>query len=293
MAAVVVLTGVADTDVAHEALRLGAQDWLMKDDVDPELLWRSVRYAVERKRLVDDRLRAQKLEIAGRLATGVAHEFNNVLTAIVGSAHLVEAAADDVEKRAASALLHRAARQGAALSRQLLSLARNPTNHAAIVSATVLVETALPLVHAILPNEIKLSVGPVPDAEVEIDPGQFDQVILNLVFNAKDAMPHGGILRITVDVQTIAAAAPGATDDRSYVVFQVSDTGSGIDPDTVPHIFEPFFTTKGWRGTGLGLAVCAEIAERFGGTIHAESRPGAGTTIALRLPAARPSARPH
>ena len=188
---VVVLTGVADVDIARQALQLGAQDWLVKGQLDPDVVQRAVRYAVERKHLTDRLVQAQKLEIAGRLANGVAHEFNNVLTAIAGSAQLVEDAADAEARAGALDLLRRAARQGIALSRQLLSLARNPPNNAAVVSTAGLVDSGRVLVQAVLPSTIQLEVGPVADVPVRLDPGQFDQLLLNLVLNARDAMPEG------------------------------------------------------------------------------------------------------
>ena len=124
---------------------------------------------------------------------------------------------------------------------------------------------------------------------VRLDPGQFDQLLLNLVLNARDAMPEGGTLRISVtaETRTRPAAEPrmGGQDPLCAVV-RVSDTGVGIDPSITPRLFEPFFTTKGTTVTGLGLAVVAEIVDRFGGAIHVESRLGAGTTFAVSLPAA-------
>jgi signal transduction histidine kinase len=284
-AAVVILTGAADVRVAPDALRLGAQDWLVKGDIEPEVLGRALRYAVERKRLVRGLVRAQKLEVAGRLATGVAHEFNNVLTAILGSAQLVEDAPDDEARRGALDLLRRAARQGAALSQQLLSLARNPPNNATLVSTAMLLSHALPLVQAIVPATIELQVGPVADIDVQIDPGQFDQMLLNLVFNAKDAMPDGGTLRISVQEAPGGPPSPASLAGRPFAVFRVSDTGPGMENAVLAHLFEPFFTTKGARGTGLGLAVSAEIVERFGGVIHVDSRVGVGTSFAVWLPA--------
>lgn len=289
-AAVVIITGVADAKVAQDALQLGAQDWLVKGQIDPEVLQRALRYAVERKRLVGGLLRAQKLEVAGRLATSVAHEFNNVLTAILGSAQLAEDAPDDDTRRGAVELLRRAARQGAALSRQLLSLARNPPNNTAVVPAATLIDQALPLVQAILPATVELRVGPVADVDVKLDPGQFDQMLLNLVFNAKDAMPAGGTLRIRVDAERAGPPSPAALVGQPFAVFRVIDTGQGIDATVLPHLFEPFFTTKGARGTGLGLAVSAEIVERFGGVIHVDSRAGVGTSFAVWLPAGSASA---
>ena len=286
---VVVLTGVADVEIARQALQLGAQDWLVKGQLDPDVVQRAVRYAVERKHLTDRLVQAQKLEIAGRLANGVAHEFNNVLTAIAGSAQLVEDAADAEARAGALDLLRRAARQGIALSRQLLSLARNPPVNAAVVSTAGLVDSGRVLVQAVLPSRIQLEVGPVADVPVRLDPGQFDQLLLNLVLNARDAMPEGGTLRISVTAEpphSAAAESEWACQTPLCAVVRVSDTGVGIDPSITPHLFEPFFTTKGSTGTGLGLAVVAEIVDRFGGAIHVESRLGAGTTVAVSLPAA-------
>jgi signal transduction histidine kinase len=288
---VVVLTGVADPGVPQEALRLGAQDWLGKDRIDPDLLPRTLRYAIERKRLANQLLQAQKLEVAGRLATGVAHEFNNVLTTIVGSAQLLQDAADPEARDAAMTLLRRGARQGTALSRQLLSLARNPPRNEAILPIARLVESGIALVQAVLPSAIALDVGPLADVDVAIDPGQFDQVLLNLTFNAKDAMPEGGRLGIRVDLEVgpedeVRPAWEGK--NRLCAVLRVSDSGQGIHSDVLPRLYEPFFTTKGRTGTGLGLAVTAEIVERFGGAIRVDSRVGAGTTFAVWLPAVGP-----
>jgi signal transduction histidine kinase len=283
---IVVLTGVADSGVAREAMQLGAQDWLIKGALDPDVVPRAVRYAVERKRLTDRLVEAQKLEIAGRLANGVAHEFNNVLTAIAGSAQLLEEAPDADSRAGAHDLLRRSARQGVALSRQLLSLARNPPLNVAVVSTAALVDSARLLVQAVLPSTIELVLGPVDDVPVRVDPGQFDQLLLNLVLNARDAMPGGGTLHISVtrDAGMAAEVSPRGA------VLRVSDSGVGIDPAIRERLFEPFFSTKGTRGTGLGLAVVSEIVSRFGGTIAVESRPGGGTTFAVTVPSAEGAA---
>lgn len=285
---VVVLTGAADLALARGALQLGAQDWIVKGQSDAPLLHRAVRYAVERKRLTHRLVQAQKLEVAGRLACGVAHEFNNVLTAIAGSAHLVEEAADAEGRRQALDLLRRAARQGVALSRQLLSLARDPPMNDEVVSLADLLERGRLMLQAVLPAAIELDLEPIEDVLVRIDPGQFDQLLLNLVLNARDAMPAGGRLRVGVTAEPGPPQGGGATWDTrvpTCAVLRVSDTGVGIDPAVRPRLFEPFFSTKGPRGTGLGLAAVAEIVGRFGGVIHVDSRLGAGTTVAISLPA--------
>ena len=286
---VVVLSGAADAALARKALQLGAQDWIPKGHFDAELVQRAARYAVERKRLTDRLVEAQKLEVAGRLATGVAHEFNNVLTAIAGSALLVEEAEDAEGRRVALDLLRRAARQGVALSRQLLSLARDPPMNDAVVSLAELLEGSRVMVQAVLPAAIALEVDPIEDVPVRIDPGQFDQLLLNLVLNARDAMPSGGTLRIGVTSEEAPAPSEGIERDRRVTrraVLRVGDTGVGIEPAIQPRLFEPFFSTKGARGTGLGLAAVAEIVGRFGGAIHVDSRLGAGTTVAISLPVA-------
>jgi two-component system, cell cycle sensor histidine kinase and response regulator CckA len=285
---VVVLTGTADAGLAREALALGAQDWLTKGPIDAEVVQRSLRYAVERKRLNDGLLRMQKLELAGRLSSSVAHEFNNVLTGILASAQLLEQPDSDEGHQVALTLLREAIAQGTALTRQLLSLARNPPTNATVATLATLMNHAQPLVKTVLPPRIHLESGPVPDVVLRVDAGQFDQLVLNLVLNARDAMPDGGTLRIAATLETAltSLAERSSRHPTSYVAIHVSDTGAGIEPAVLPRVFEPFFSTKGEKGTGLGLAVCKEIAERFGGAIHAESTLGSGTTITVFLPAA-------
>jgi signal transduction histidine kinase len=169
----------------------------------------------------------------------------------------------------------------------LLSLARNPPNNDAVVPVSSLIDNALGLIQAVLPASIQLVIGEIVEASVRLDPGQFDQVLLNLVLNAKDAMPEGGTLSLSVvsgqsviGQTTIGTVEP--VDSRATLL--VSDTGTGIEPSLLPRLFEPFVTTKGAKGTGLGLAVVAEIVARFGGAVQVESRRGLGTTFAIILP---------
>jgi signal transduction histidine kinase len=281
---VVVLTGLDDMALAREAVTLGAQDWLIKGEVDGELLSRSLRYAVERKKLTDSLLRAQKLEVIGRLAAGVAHEFNNALTAIMGSARLIELSQDAEARTEGLSLLRKSAEQGAALSRQILSLTRNPPVNDAVYSTRALMENVAGLLHAVLPATVDVRIGPIADLPVRVDPGQFDQLLLNLALNARDAMPGGGVLRITLAREPSTNQAAPTEEDSGTAVICVSDTGVGIDPSLLPRIFDPFFTTKPDIGTGLGLAICAEMLERFGGAIRATSEPGRGSTFIIHLP---------
>jgi len=143
----------------------------------------------------------------------------------------------------------------------------------------------------LLPESVEMRVDLNAGASlVKIDPGQFQQVVVNLVVNARDAMPKGGILEIrTATENPYDETAARIQQDRSYVALTVEDTGCGIDPGTLDHIFDPFFTTKDLgRGVGLGLSVVHGIAKQSGGTLHVSSKPGAGTTIQLRLPTALP-----
>jgi signal transduction histidine kinase len=281
---IVVLTGVDDMALAREAVRLGAQDWLVKGQVDPELLRRAVRYAVERRKLTDGLVRAQKLEVVGRLAAGIAHEFSNVLTAIIGSARLIELAVDADTRAEGLNLLGKSARHGAALTRQVLSLTRSPSFNSTAVSTRTLIDNIGGLLHAVFPSSVRVEIGPVADLRVRVDPAQFDQVLLNLALNARDAMPQGGVLRVSVGLQRVPGERTVDQEPADQAVIEVSDTGVGISPSLLPHIFDPFFTTKPQTGTGLGLAICVEILERVGGTIRASSEVEHGTTFSIHLP---------
>jgi two-component system, cell cycle sensor histidine kinase and response regulator CckA len=277
---IIVLTGMDDRRVARDALKLGAQDWLLKGTLDPDLIRRAIRYAVERKALTDRLLQAQALEIAGRLANRAAHEFNNVLTAVVGGVQQIEESDDSENRRSAIEVLRRAAAQGRAISQELLALSRHQPADPTPVSASALIAEGTALLRTVLPSTIALEIGPIADVVIEVDPGQFEQVLLNLALNARDAMPAGGTLRISVEM----ADGP-ASSDSMYVAIRMTDSGVGIESSLLPRLFVPFFTTKGASGTGLGLAISEEIVARFGGRIDVQSEPGVGSTFAVYLPA--------
>ncbi len=291
---VVVLTGVDDAGLATEALRRGAQDWLTKGRLDPELVSRATRYAVERKRLEDRLIRSQKLEAVGRLAGRIAHEFNNLLTVILGNADLMSPAIKDPELREGLSEIQRSATRGSALMQQLLGFTRNQPVRPDIVDAGSLLTGATSLLKAVLPESIEMRTGPSHESgPVRIDRGQFDQILLNLAINARDAMPSGGTLTLKSWRETVTAVEAGSplSSPGRYIVIEVSDTGTGIAPDVLPHIFEPFFSTKKDRGTGLGLSLCAEILTRFGGAFRVRSTLDVGTTFLLYLPQAVDQAR--
>jgi CheY-like chemotaxis protein len=229
------------------------------------------------------------MEAVGQLAGGIAHDFNNVLTAISGYAELLrEEVAADPEARADADEILRASRSAAGLVRQLLAFGRRQVLEPAGLSLDSLVEQLTPMLGGLLGPGIALEVRHTDALEpVFVDPGQIEQVLVNLAVNARDAMPGGGTFSLSTSNVEIA---PG--DDRSeavkpgrYVTLAASDTGVGMDEATRARVFEPFFTTKpAGRGTGLGLATAYGIVKQSGGGLFAESELGVGTTVTMYLP---------
>ena len=244
----------------------------------------------ERKRAEETLRQAQKMEAIGRLAGGIAHDFNNLLTIITGYTHLLRESL-----RGAPALLEKveaiakAGDRASSLTRQLLAFSRRQMTQPKVLNLNDLLSDMGTMLQRLLREDIELTISAYPQLHlIKADPGQIEQVIMNLVINARDAMPQGGKLVLkTADVSIEKESAnhyPGV-EPGSYVRLTVSDTGSGMDADTRAHIFEPFFTTKGQgKGTGLGLATVYGIAEQAGGHIMLESAVGEGTTFHLYLP---------
>lgn len=244
----------------------------------------------ERRALEDQLRRAQRMEAIARLARGVAHDFNNVLAAIIGSSDLLQyqLKADDPAREEADEI-RKAAERGASLTRQLLAFARNQMLEPQIVDLAAFVPQHASMMQRLAGDGVIVRIdansGPT---SIKIEPGQLEQVLLNLVVNARDAMPNGG----PIDVEV----GPLAIDDQSsgrypgiphgdYARLAVRDRGCGIDPEMQPHVFEPFFTTKDpSKGTGLGLSIVYGIAKEAGGTVTFTSVPNAGTTFELLLP---------
>jgi PAS domain S-box-containing protein len=246
----------------------------------------------DRKRLEAQLLHAQKLEAVGQLAGGVAHDFSNLIGAIQGYAQLVERTltAED-PRRADIGEIRKAGQRAASLIHQLLTFARRQETQPQLVDVNDLVTNLGRLVGRVLGSNIKVSWGLAATLPaIKVDPGQFEQVILNLAINARDAMPDGGTLGIeTALVQVDQSHVSRQRGSRMgpHVMITVSDTGSGMPREVLDRIFEPFFTTKGPdRGTGLGLAICYGIVKQAGGNIWVYSEPGHGTTFRLYFPAA-------
>ncbi len=245
----------------------------------------------ERKQLEEQLVHAQKLEALGRLAGGVAHDFNNLLAAMMGYTQLIQRTLPPDDARQADLLeIRRAGERAAALSRQLLAFARRQVIDPRVLDVNEVLLAAEPMLRRLVGPDVAVVLQLAPTlAPVRVDPGQLEQVVLNLAVNAHDAMPGGGTLTIeTGEVMLDDAYGrlhPDATAG-AHVRIAVRDTGLGMSPEVRARIFEPFFTTKELgKGTGLGLATCYGIVKQAGGSIGVQSEPGRGATFTVYLPA--------
>ncbi len=241
----------------------------------------------ERKELEEQLRQAQKMEAVGRLAGGVAHDFNNLLTAIMGYGEILKRklgpdhfALDDMSE------ILKAADRAASLTRQLLAFSRQQVLEPRILDLNVLVAEMDKMLRRVIGEDIDLAtIAGAQLGRVKADPGQIEQVLMNLVVNARDAMPEGGRLTIeTANVDFAEGDRPASAAGR-YVFLAVSDTGCGMSPDVAARIFEPFFTTKEpGRGTGLGLSTVHGIVRQSEGQIEVITEPGHGTTFKMYFP---------
>ncbi|MEA3209559.1 MAG: hypothetical protein QOE70_2616 [Chthoniobacter sp.] len=230
---------------------------------------------------------SQKMEAVGRLAGGVAHDFNNLLTAIIGYATLLrQRLVHDPVAQQEAQLIHQAGEQAAGLTRQLLAFSRKQLLQPRVIDLNLIVTNLHRLLQRIIGEHIEICTEAEADSGcIKADPGQIEQVIVNLGVNARDAMPRGGRLTIRTANVKLNGEAEIELPSGEYVALEVTDTGAGMDAETRSRIFEPFFTTKGpGKGTGLGLATVYGIVRQSGGEIVVESEPGRGTTFRIYLP---------
>lgn len=238
---------------------------------------------------------SQKMEAMGRLTGGIAHDFNNLLTVIMGYAKLLGEEIETIDQIETSALLadvdgiHKAATRSATLTRQLLAFSRHQVMERRVVSLNQVVADMEKLIERLVSDDVSITVDlgagrPV----IHADPGQIEQVIMNLIVNARDAMPGGGRIALTTENRELG---PGDVKQRDrvspgeFVVLTVRDTGTGMSADVVEKIFEPFFTTKEHgRGTGLGLSTVYGIVAQSGGFVEVDSSPGKGSALSVFLP---------
>ncbi len=289
----IIVSGTIGEEAAVTALKAGAADFLVKGKLarlapalERELREAKIRKERERERdFLEAQLRqSQKLEGIGRLAGGIAHDFNNLLTAILGYTEMVldqigldKPISKDLEE------IRKASDRAAVLTRQLLAFSRKQTLRLTAVDANDVVMGMRDMLQRLIGEDVDLQVNVSATAPfMRADRGQVEQILMNLVINARDAMPTGG--RITIDVET-GGAEPLSTP---HVKISVSDTGVGMDEATKSRIFEPFFTTKPvGQGTGLGLSMVYGVVQQLGGRIDVQTAPGKGTTFELYFPITR------
>jgi two-component system cell cycle sensor histidine kinase/response regulator CckA len=255
---------------------------------------RAVAFPVERLRLEDEirklhlqLLQAQKLEAVGLLASGMAHDFNNLLNVIMGYTELLARSLAEADSRRTRIehILQAAARAGT-LTRSLLAFGRKPVRQARVIDFNTLVRETEWMLRRLIGEDVELVLQLGRDVgSVKVDPGQLEQVLLNLAVNARHAMLRGGTLTLATDTASPDHPRESANGRGDHVRLTVTDTGVGMDAETQARIFEPFFTTRNREeGSGLGLATVAGIVQQSGGVIEVESERGEGTTFRVYLP---------
>jgi two-component system, cell cycle sensor histidine kinase and response regulator CckA len=298
---------VADFGAApqeEEAFAAGAADYLVKGESTAPMMQRALRHAVERARVAaalrDSQARltqAERMESLGRLAGGIAHDFNNLLTGILGYTSLLERDFEpDHPSRESIDAIRRSSELASRLTRQLLAYSRKQTLQTQPLDLNHVVEGLAEMLRRLLSEHLTFELRLAPDLpNVTGDRAQMEQVVMNLVLNARDATPPGGRIVVSTGAAFISeadAAIEAIERPGRYVVLAVEDTGRGIPPEVLNRIFEPFFTTKpAGTGTGLGLASAYGIVNQSGGFMRAASRAGSGTRISVYLPAGEEVAR--
>src|SRR5258706_3317769 len=286
----IIVSGTIGEETAVSALKAGANDFLVKGRlarlvpaIEREL--RDAEARRERKQLEEQLNHAQKMEAVGQLAGSVAHDFNNVLTAILGFCELaLGGIRDDAPERQDLIEIQKAGERAASLTRQLLAFSRRQVLQPKVHDLNGLVAGVEPMLRRLLVEHIDLTVSLTPDIGlIKIDATHLEQILVNLVVNARDAMPRGG--ELTIDT---SSPAPDG-----WLALSVTDTGSGMNEATRARIFQPFFTTKGVGGTGLGLATVQRIVAQWGGTIDVITVPGHGTTFTICFPRAQEHVLTH
>jgi len=292
----ILITGSLTDEVAVECMKQGAHDYILKSSLTrlPSAVLNALEKARTDKKLrvSEDQLRmSQKLEAVGQLAGGVAHDFNNLLTVITGYSDLILTQLSESDTNRSKVVeIKRAAQRASSLTRQLLAFSRKQMLQPRLFNLNELVADMSKMLQRLIGENIEMKTSLGPEAPLNADPGQMEQVLMNLVVNARDAMPKGG--RITIETSRVEidddyARAYLNVEPGSYVMLAVSDTGIGMDAATRKHVFEPFFTTKEQgKGTGLGLSTVYGIVTQSGGTIWLYSEVGHGTTFKVYLPAA-------
>ena len=244
------------------------------------------RAEAEQRRLEGQLLQAQKMEAVGRMTAGIAHDFNNVLAVILGSAHVLGDAVQQIpEAKSDLDELKRAAQLGAAMVSKLLGYSRSAPLKLKTVDLSQLITGAHTVLKRLLPTRIALVMDAKPGCLADVDTTAVEQMVLNLVTNARDAIEDHGTIRIQVTTALVDSPAHSWQPPGTYARLSVSDDGAGMSPETRARMFEPFFTTKGHgAGTGLGLAMVYGLVKQQHGFVDVQSAPGQGTTVSLFFP---------
>jgi signal transduction histidine kinase len=291
----IVVSGTIGEERAVESMKAGATDYVLKDKLDRlgpvvKRALREIQERTERKRAEAQFIEAQKMEVIGQLASGVAHDFNNILSVIIGYGDLMmpELDAEGLPHKCAGEI-RQAADRAVALTRQLLIFSRKQTVQTVVLDLDSVVKDLDKMLHRLIDENVELAIVPGKQAgRIKADSGQLGQVLMNLVVNARDAMPNGGKLTIetgnvTLDDNFVRSHAGTAAGD--YVMLAVTDTGTGMTAEVKAHLFDAFFTTKPkGKGTGLGLATCQTIVKQCDGYIEVQSELGEGTTFKIYFP---------
>jgi two-component system cell cycle sensor histidine kinase/response regulator CckA len=294
---IVILTGFNDDVLASQAIKIGAKDFLPKNSLDGSLLIRAIRYAIERaqweqtiRRNEEHIRRMEKMESIGRLSAGIAHNFNNLLTVIMGNCELIASRSGlDPEVINRVRLIQDAASRASTFTKSMMAFGRKlPLKECAFDLNLVITELE-PLLSGGIGKGIHFDFDLHPQVGcIRSDPAQIEQVVLNLVLNASDAMPGGGpvtIRTLPVDIASPLEGIPDSVPPGRYAALIVADTGCGIDMADLHRVFEPFYTTKDeYSGRGLGLATVYGIVSQNRGHIQVASQPGSGTTFTIYLP---------
>jgi two-component system cell cycle sensor histidine kinase/response regulator CckA len=293
----ILISGTVGEEIAVEAVKHGAADYLLKDRI--ARLGTAVRRALHeagesgrRRKLEAQFIEAQKMEVIGQLASGVAHDFNNILMTIMGYNDMISQEIDPAGPlQGYTSEIRHAAQRAAGLTRQLLVFSRKEKVLPVVLNLNEVVRDHEQMLRRLAGETIELTVLPGKQSSlIKADAGYVGQVLMNLAVNARDAMPGGGSISIIVRNITLGEDGAGVPAG-SYVMLGVSDTGVGMPESVKARIFEAFFTTKPrGKGTGLGLATCRTIVQQSGGHIEVESTPGKGTTFKIYFPAVHQTA---
>lgn len=304
------VSGTLGEELAIDAMHRGATDYILKQRLGRLVpsLQRAIRELQERQERarVEEALRqsekqlrqAQKMEAVGRLAGGLAHDFNNLLTVIMGHAQvLLNEMETEHPFRAKVEEMQKAGDRAATLIRQLLTFSRKQPSTPKVLSVNPLITNFETMMRRLIGEDLELTLALTPqDLRISADPAQIEQVLMNLVVNARDAMPKGGRLRIEtaqVELTKMPMYHVQLPALGTFVKISVSDTGTGMSPDTLTHIFEPFFTTKEeGKGTGLGLSTVFGIVTQSGGGVDVTSRIGQGSRFDVYFPSVRSNLDP-